>query len=234
MGVAPIDMAQAYAVIANGGFLVQARIINQVTDQDGDIVFLPERTEVFSSASSENSTNLIEKNELNPLYPMSKPALQVLDKRNSFIVDSMLQDVIQKGTGRRARSLKRNDLAGKTGTTDDAQDTWFNGYNSALVTSVWVGFSDQAPLGKNAYGSNIPLPIWIDFMEDALKDIPEKKRPIPAGIKRIYIDSKTGQPTIPNSPRGAFEYFLSENAPTLANKPKSSGSESVIKAVDVF
>ena len=234
MGVAPIDMAQAYAVIANGGFLVQARIINQVTDQDGDIVFLPERTEVFSSASSENSTNLIEKDELNPLYPMSKPAPQVLDKRNSFIVDSMLQDVIQKGTGRRARSLKRSDLAGKTGTTDDAQDTWFNGYNSALVTSVWVGFSDQAPLGKNAYGSNIPLPIWIDFMEDALKDIPEKMRPIPAGIKRIYIDSKTGQPTIPNSPRGAFEYFLSENAPTLANKSKSSGSESVIKAVDVF
>ena len=165
---------------------------------------------------------------------MSKPALQVLDKRNSFIVDSMLQDVIQKGTGRRARSLKRSDLAGKTGTTDDAQDTWFNGYNSALVTSVWVGFSDQAPLGKNAYGSNIPLPIWIDFMEDALKDIPEKIRPIPAGIKRIYIDSKTGQTTVPNSPGGAFEYFLSENAPNLANKSKGSGSESVIKAVDVF
>ena len=234
MGVAPIDMAQAYAVIANGGFLVQARIINQVTDQDGDVVFLPERTEIFSSASSENSANLIEKDELNPLHPMSKPAPQVLDKRNSFIVDSMLQDVIQKGTGRRARSLKRSDLAGKTGTTDDAQDTWFNGYNSAIVASVWVGFSDQAPLGKNAYGSNIPLPIWIDFMEDALKDIPEKMRPIPAGIKRIYIDSKTGQPTVPNSPGGAFEYFLSENAPTLANKSKSSGSESVIKAVDVF
>ena len=118
----------------------------------------------------------------------------------------MLRDVIQKGTGRRARSLKRSDLAGKTGTTDDAQDTWFNGYNSALVTSVWVGFSDQAPLGKNAYGSNIPLPIWIDFMEDALKDTPEKKRPIPAGIKRIYIDSKTGQPTMPNNPKGCLLY----------------------------
>ena len=171
MGVAPIDMAQAYAVIANGGFLVQARIINQVTDQDGDIIFLPERSEVFSNSLLENSTNPLEKDELNPLFPASRPAPQVIDKRNSFIVDSMLRDVIQKGTGRRARSLKRSDIAGKTGTTDDAQDTWFNGYNSAIVASVWVGFSDQAPLGKNAYGSNIPLPIWIDFMEDALKDL---------------------------------------------------------------
>ena len=234
MGVAPIDMARAYAVIANGGFLVQPRIIDEVTDQDGNVVFLSERSEIFLNPPSENSDNPMENGEPNPFYPISQPAPQVIDERNSFIIDSMLKDVIQKGTGRRARSLKRSDLAGKTGTTDDAQDTWFNGYNSEIVASVWVGFSDQAPLGKNAYGSNIPLPIWIDFMEEALKDVPEKDRSIPAGIKRIYIDSRTGQPTIPNDTTGAFEYFLSENAPSLTNKAMGSNSDSVIKAVDVF
>ena len=234
MGVAPIDMARAYAVIANGGFLVQPRIIDEVTDQDGNVVFLSERSEIFLNLPSENSDNPMENGEPNPFYPISQPAPQVIDERNSFIIDSMLKDVIQKGTGRRARSLKRSDLAGKTGTTDDAQDTWFNGYNSEIVASVWVGFSDQAPLGKNAYGSNIPLPIWIDFMEEALKDVPEKDRSIPAGIKRIYIDSRTGQPTIPNDTTGAFEYFLSENAPSLTNKAMGSNSDSVIKAVDVF
>ena len=234
MGVAPIDMARAYAVIANGGFLVQPRIIDEVTDQDGNVVFLSERSEIFLNQPSENSDNPMENGEPNLFYPVSQPAPQVIDERNSFIIDSMLKDVIQKGTGRRARSLKRSDLAGKTGTTDDAQDTWFNGYNSEIVASVWVGFSDQAPLGKNAYGSNIPLPIWIDFMEEALKDVPEKDRSIPAGIKRIYIDSNTGQPTIPNDTTGAFEYFLSENAPSLTNKAMGSNSDSVIKAVDVF
>ncbi len=234
MGVAPIDMARAYAVIANGGFLVQPRIIDEVTDQDGNVVFLSERSEIFLNPPSQNSNDPMENGEPNPFYPISQPAPQVIDERNSFIIDSMLKDVIQKGTGRRARSLKRSDLAGKTGTTDDAQDTWFNGYNSEIVASVWVGFSDQAPLGKNAYGSNIPLPIWIDFMEEALKDVPEKDRSIPAGIKRIYIDSRTGQPTIPNDTTGAFEYFLSENAPSLTNKAMGSNSDSVIKAVDVF
>ena len=123
MGVAPIDMARAYAVIANGGFLVQPRIIDEVTDQDGNVVFLSERSEIFLNPPSENSDNPMENGEPNPFYPTSQPAPQVIDERNSFIIDSMLKDVIQKGTGRRARSLKRSDLAGKTGTTDDAQDT---------------------------------------------------------------------------------------------------------------
>ncbi len=234
MGVAPITMARAYAVFANGGFLVEPRIIDKVTDQDGNVVFLPERTETLANMLSEDDNNQSEKDSLDTPAYIRKPALQVLDKRNSFIVDSMLRDVIKKGTGRRAKSLKREDLAGKTGTTDDAQDTWFNGYNSEIVASVWVGFSDQAPLGRNAYGSNLPLPIWIDFMEEALKDVPEKVRSIPAGIKRIYVDSKTGQPTMSNNPRGAFEYFLSENAPAVTSNTGTTGAESAIKPVDVF
>ena len=125
------------------------------------------------------------------------PATRVIDERNAFIVDSMLKDVIKRGTGRRARSNGRNDLGGKTGTTNDAEDTWFNGYNKNLVTSVWVGFSNQAPLGANAYGSNTPLPIWIDFMEDALAGRAPAKVFQPPGITTMKISPDTGEAAAP-------------------------------------
>ena len=137
----------------------------------------------------------------------------MIDERNAFIVDSMLKDVIKRGTGRRARSIGRNDLGGKTGTTNDAEDTWFNGYNKNLVTSVWVGFSNQAPLGANAYGSNTPLPIWIDFMEDALAGRAAAKVFQPPGITTMKISPDTGEAAAPGDTNAIFEFFFAENAP---------------------
>jgi penicillin-binding protein 1A len=163
------------------------------------------------------------------------PAPQVIDERNAFIMDSMLRDVIKRGTGRRARSLGRDDLAGKTGTTNDAEDTWFNGYNQDLVASVWVGFSNQAPLGANAYGSNTPLPIWIDFMRAALAGKEPANVYQPPGITTMKIDPQTGLAAPPDDRNAVFEFFFAEQAPKLpSNADGSSPSDETIKAVDLF
>ena len=162
-------------------------------------------------------------------------AEQVLDERNAYIMQSMLRDVIKLGTGRRARTLNRNDLAGKTGTTNDASDTWFNGFNHALVASVWVGFKDQQPLGRNAYGSNIPLPIWIDFMEDALAEVPEVPMLQPPGVVTLRVDKRTGSPSASANTTTINEVFLAEFAPDVSST--LSGEETPtedIRSVDLF
>jgi penicillin-binding protein 1A len=148
----------------------------------------------------------------------------------------MLQDVIRRGTAVRARSLNRTDLAGKTGTTNEA-DTWFNGYQQSLVSTVWVGFSDHQPVGDNEYGSNLPLPIWIDFMKVALEGVPEQHRVQPPGVVTMKIDPRTGQAAPPDQPDAMFEYFLAEHAPKPLTT-RQPGTETVdnapVRPVDIF
>ena len=124
--------------------------------------------------------------------PRSAP--RVIDEANAFVMDTLLRGVISHptGTGRRARQLERPDLAGKTGTTDQSTDTWFNGYHPTLATTVWVGFSDHSPTGEGEYGSRTPLSIWMAFMGEALADEAVVERPIPDGVVRVKIDRDTG------------------------------------------
>ncbi|MBT5333991.1 MAG: PBP1A family penicillin-binding protein [Gammaproteobacteria bacterium] len=260
MTVAPLDMAKAYAVLANGGYLVEPQIIDRIVNQNGQVVFANKSPKVCRNcpAEEEPAANtaasrrqslaadptdwLMDNNSLEDLVEsigqtatQAKYAPRVLDERNAFIMQSMLRDVVKRGTGRRALVLKRNDLAGKTGTTNDAADTWFNGFNSSLVASVWVGFSGQDPLGSNAYGSNIPLPIWIDFMKVALVDVPEILPSQPAGVVTIKVDPKTGEAVSPSNPNGISEIFLTENAPNAAQSTNQGGGEvETIRAVDLF
>ena len=162
-------------------------------------------------------------------------AEQVLDERNAYIMQSMLRDVIKLGTGRRARTLNRSDLAGKTGTTNDASDTWFNGFNHALVASVWVGFKDQQPLGRNAYGSNIPLPIWIDFMEEALAEVPEMPMLQPPGVVTLRVDKRTGLPSASANTTTINEVFLAEFAPDVSSTLSGEETQTEdIRSVDLF
>ena len=162
-------------------------------------------------------------------------AEQVLDERNAYVMQSMLRDVIKLGTGRRARTLGRNDLAGKTGTTNDASDTWFNGFNHALVASVWVGFKDQQPLGRNAYGSNVPLPIWIDFMEEALVDVPEMPLLQPPGVVTLRVDRATGLPASATDSTTVSEVFLAEFAPDASSTMSGEQRQTEdIRSVDLF
>ena len=143
-----------------------------------------------------------------------KAATQVLDSRSAFLIDSILKDVILRGTGVKAKALERSDLGGKTGTTNGPRDAWFSGYSSDLAVTAWVGFDDNSIIGRNEYGGSAALPIWIDFMAAALEGRPEVEHPQPNGIVRVKIDAETGERIDPEE-QGVFEYFKSENVPEL-------------------
>ncbi len=169
--------------------------------------------------------------------PAQVPAQRVLDERIAYLMNSMLKDVIRRGTGRRARTLERSDIAGKTGTTNEAADTWFNGYTPDVVTTVWVGFPNHTPLGTREYGSNTPLPIWIDYMREALADLPERTPPQPAGMVTMKIDPGTGKVASAADPDAIFEIFLAEFAPRIERRSRlgpADPDDEDIRPVEIF
>jgi penicillin-binding protein 1A len=156
--VTPLQLAEAYAVFANGGYLVNPYIISSITDDSGNVLAKTAVVDIKNEST-------------------------VIDPRNAYIINSILQDSVRYGTGAAVyRALKRNDLAGKTGTTSDNKDVWFNGYTPNLVAITWVGYDLPKTLGSRAYGASVSLPIWIDFMRSALPQIPEIQLPMPSGI----------------------------------------------------
>jgi penicillin-binding protein 1A len=173
-----------------------------------------------------------------PTIPPELPPLaaeQILDERVAYVMHSMLRDVIRRGTGRRARALERSDIAGKTGTTNEAADTWFTGYNPDVVTAVWVGFPDHQPLGAREYGANNPLPIWMDYMRVALAERPERTPPQPAGVVTVKIDPETGDVARAGDPDAIFEYFLAEHAPRAPrDEPLEEPDAEEVRPVEIF
>jgi penicillin-binding protein 1A len=125
----------------------------------------------------------------------------------------MMADVIKRGTGRRALSLNRSDIAGKTGTTNEAKDAWFNGFTKNLVATVWVGFDQERPLGEAEEGARTALPIWIQFMREALQGVPEQPRTMPEGIVTLRISPETGTLVSAENPDGVPELFLVDHLP---------------------
>ncbi|PIE41468.1 MAG: peptidase [Gammaproteobacteria bacterium] len=151
------------------------------------------------------------------------PAAQrVVDERIVYVTTSMLQDVIKRGTGTKARTLKRNDIAGKTGTTNDQKDAWFSGYNKDVVTTVWVGFDKPETLGRREYGGTVALPIWIDYMRTALADKPDERYPQPEGIVTVKIDPSTGKRAVAGQANAIFEIFREEYAPKTEKRESVS------------
>ena len=149
-----------------------------------------------------------------------------MDERVNFIIDSILKDVISRGTGRRALTLERSDIAGKTGTTNGPMDAWFSGYNRDVVTSTWVGFDNYTPLGRKEFGGTAALPIWISFMREALRDSPELERPLPPGIVHVKIDPDTGLLASSSQRNAIFEYFREESVPQRGTQDELPGSGS--------
>lgn len=145
-----------------------------------------------------------------PSTDKDKPAVapRVLSPEVSFLVASMMQDVIREGTGQKALILGRKDLSGKTGTTNDYRDAWFSGFNADVVTTAWIGFDQPASLGRGETGARAALPIWIDFMRNALQGIPEKPLIPPQSVVRITVNSETGKPTTADDPQAMQEYFI--------------------------
>jgi penicillin-binding protein 1A len=131
----------------------------------------------------------------------------------------MMADVIKHGTGQRALVLHRSDIAGKTGTTNDSRDAWFNGFTPHLVTTVWVGYDQERSLGESEEGSRTALPIWIDFMREALKGVPEWRRPMPSGLVTLRIAPDTGMLASAENPNAILETFMVNHLPTAANGP---------------
>jgi penicillin-binding protein 1A len=160
----PLQMAGAYAVFANGGYRISPYLISKVTDSRGT---------VLSQATPDLAAD-----ESN----------RVIDARNAFLVDSMLKDVVRFGTATKALSLKRSDIAGKTGTTNDSIDAWFAGYQNQLVAISWIGYDKPKNLGNRETGGGLALPIWVNYMEKALKDVPIEERPVPQGMIALGDD----------------------------------------------
>jgi penicillin-binding protein 1A len=158
---------------------------------------------------------------------------RVVNKQTAFLIDSMLKDVILRGTGVKAKVLKRTDLAGKTGTTNGPRDAWFSGYSPHLTVTTWVGFDNNAKIGRNEYGGSAALPIWIDFARQALEGKPNIERPQPDGIVMVKIDAKTGKRVAPNQ-QGIFEFFRSENVPDLSDTNTLPGEAENALPDDLF
>ena len=146
-----------------------------------------------------------------------KQADRVMPSQTAFLMDSMLRDVILRGTGKKAKVLNRSDIAGKTGTTNGPRDAWFSGYSPHLVATAWVGFDDNSVIGRNEYGGSAALPIWIEFMSSALKNKPDVVRQQPTGIVTVKIDPKTGNRVAPNG-KGIFEYFTTNSVPAAPDQ----------------
>ncbi len=154
---------------------------------------------------------------------LPRQAELAVDKRVIYIMGTILQDVIKRGTGRRARALGRHDLHGKTGTTNDQKDAWFNGFNRSLVATVWVGFDQQTrSLGNYETGSKAALPMWIDFMRTALQGVPEDMMPRPENLVSVKINPETGELARANDKNAIFEIFRAERAPRAKAAPNIS------------
>ncbi len=148
-------------------------------------------------------------------------ARQIIEPRVAYLIDSMLKDVIRRGTGVKARALKRADIAGKTGTTNGPRDAWFSGYNPNLVTTVWLGFDDNKLLGRKEFGGSAALPIWMDYMAVALAGSEAKFHPQPEGLVSVKINPTNGRLANANSTNAIFELFREENVPTQFDQNSS-------------
>jgi penicillin-binding protein 1A len=161
--------------------------------------------------------------------PGERPAPQAISPANAFVMTDVMTDVIQRGTATSAKSLGRNDLAGKTGTTNDRRDAWFVGFNADYVAAAWVGFDQERSLGDNEEGGRTALPMWVGFMEEALRDRPEHRQPEPPGVVRMWVDRSSGRPTAAGAGGAVFEAFLEAHVPAAdaAIEADAVGGESV-------
>jgi penicillin-binding protein 1A len=204
----PWQMAAGYAVFANGGYRVKPNLISKIVDHNGQVIAVTK----FDQANN--------------------GAPRVIDARNAFIMNSMMQSVIRNGTAAKALQLGRDDLAGKTGTTNDHFDAWFAGYNPSQVAITWIGFDKPRTLGRSETGGTAALPIWIKYMATALRGLPNEHMVMPDGISTIKIDPTTGI-RADDDESGIIEYFYHENPPPQVEIPlppllDGEGSENAV------
>ena len=211
----PAEMVRAYSIMTNSDDPQDLYFIERIEDRNGKIIFQNPQTENKKKnidAFPWFQTQLTE--EIKPFYllpPLSKESLEPIDPRVTFITKDILREALSRGSnGRKTQVLRRGDIAGKTGTTNDAISTWFSGFHNDLVSTVWVGTDDFSSLGDNEFGSSIALPTWVDFMKKALTNLPEEDWSMPKGLSYVRVDRETGQPVDENSKNSYFELFFDE------------------------
>ncbi len=239
----PLEVVTGYAMLANGGYHVSPYLIDRVEDIEGKVIYQARPPTVCRDCDEHAEEKRQSEMSMEQILAQDEsakqrppPAPRVMDERVAFIMNSILQDVIKKGTGTRALVLKRNDIAGKTGTTNGPMDAWFSGFNRDVVTTAWVGFDNYTPLGRREFGGTAALPIWIEYMREALRNSPDVQRPIPPGVVTVRIDPATGLLAAPGQKDAIFEYFREENVPgkTAGGEPGEQGKRNDDLVRDIF
>ena len=195
--VTPMQMAVGYTAFANGGFRVAPYFIQRIEDEKGNILEQAQPSQV------------------------AKNAVQIIDPRNAYLMTTMMQDVVERGTATRAKQLNRTDLAGKTGTTNDHVDAWFCGYQTGLVAVAWIGFDNPKSLGEHETGGRAALPIWVNYMGKVLQNVPMSPPISPQGVITARVNPATGFRV---SHGGIMEHFLQEQLPPEAGHEDEDGS----------
>lgn len=227
----PMEIATGWSTFANGGYKITPYIIDKIESRNGDTLFVanPPSVPQGDVATSGIAAPAAQPFTVNatpaetPAMPGIAPptpavAERIIDGRTTYILNSMLEDVIKLGTGRRALALGRGDIAGKTGTTNESKDAWFSGYNADYVTTVWTGFDQPESLGRKEFGGTVALPIWMNYMAAALKDKPPHTQPEPEGILSLRVDPISGRAASPGTPGAYFELFKAEDTPPSMNE----------------
>jgi penicillin-binding protein 1A len=212
--VTPLQIVSGYAVFANGGYRITPYFIDNITNQDNQMIYQAQPPLACEDCTAQTSNKT----------PTALPtAPRAISPQNAYLMTSVLKDVIRSGTGRRALALQRSDLAGKTGTSNNFVDAWFSGFNSDLVATAWVGFDN--PESLHEFGSQAALPIWVNFMSQALAGRPVHTLAQPPGIVTARIDPRTGLLAYPGQTNAIFEVFESKYLPTHNATPESDAAD---------
>lgn len=259
----PLEVATGYAVFANGGFLVQPYVVDKVYNADNQLIFQHQPAIACEDCQQPTTAHDDSETENAAVTSSSHYAPRVISAQNAFLIADALKSSVwgggdwQQGTGwngtaRQAQSLRRRDISGKTGTTNESKDTWFSGFTPQLVVTSWVGFDDaNRSLGRATWNANLgrdqsagmeagartALPAWISFMQDVLPAYPQQNTVIPIGISSVRIDLASGLLSRRNDYTSTFEYFKLGTEPTqyaAGTIPQIQfGDEKTEKAVDL-
>lgn len=238
----PLEVATAYAVLANGGYKVEPYLINSIKDSSNNELFLAQPLTVCPNCEppaepTRHDETMLEEYGKTESFDSDKHLIRiaprVIDESIAFIIDDILKDTIRLGTARRALSLERNDIAGKTGTTNGPTDLWFTGYQKHLVTTTWLGMNNNSQLGQYEYGATATLPMWIEFMQQALKSLPQEEREQPNNVVSVLINKETGKLAHPGDKNSMFEYIQSDHLDKL-ERDQQEGNLYDINLEDIF
>jgi len=227
--LSPLQVAIGYSTFANGGYKVAAYSIDRIEDASGKVLLQahpalacaecdrakdPPAAKGSAASAGARASQLDEAlHDGKSVIPVKNLAPQIIRPQIAYLLADMMKDVIRHGTGMRALSLNRDDIAGKTGTTNDHHDAWFNGFNGDLVTTVWTGFDQDRTLGDGEEGARVAVPTWTYFMHEALAGAPRHGVPVPDGIVAARISPETGLLASSDNPNGIMEKFIEGNLP---------------------